>query len=692
VKKCLSLFLLSLLLIIPVLFLYLVTEPQVVGLAADPANDTTSVIFSLQAKSKIGIVETSLTYWSYSGERSTHSCLFKYSSPQQSVEQSYQTSIPTLSIEVVTIWYQWTVRDRLGRKVFSSPQSILYDSHKRQWQVVVTPHFRIFYYADEEVARDTVAPVAEKAYLRVMRVLPFAPSHPIAILLFPSRRDMPTSTGKEFGSSAGRYEIRLSPVGKEKLERIITHELTHVVHMAWSNGKRGPAWLEEGLAEYVSKNADPDYDWEKGIILRDLSRNETFHSKEELRKHPHLFALSERQKFYAESQAMVEYLIEDYGLDKLIQLFESLGEGKGTYTAFKEIYGKSMSMVEEEALQAVQVKFEREREWHEKRETQAMPQSPVIEVVPLAQKGSNRPFMWSPDGRWIAYSSSGRGERKGEADIYISDGKREKLLVSGMGRALVRGWSPDSREILFASFQDGKLRLYRQGMTGEEATPVTLWQEGSSAWLSSGDIVFSSNQDGKGWNLYLIPPYGREPKQLTFFSDGVSTPIPAPDGEKIAFFSESDGGYNLYVLDLNNRQLTNICKLEDPPRSISWSPDSAQLVFDQRRKAGREILIINADGTGHRSLTKDDSYNTNPAWLPDGEWIVFASDRSGKLDLYLMRPDGSHVIQLTTDGLDSFAPIPSPDGKRIAYNVYDQGSLQIYLLTLDLHKLKQLGK
>src|ERR1051325_3130332 len=73
---------------------------------------------------------------------------------------------------------------------------------------------------------------------------------------------------------------------------------------------------------------------------------------------------------------------------------------------------------------------------------------------------------FSPDGRWIAFSS----DRNGNLDVFImpAEGGSVKQLTTHSGDDAVLGWSPDSRGVLFSSQrgEDFMSKLYVVGIDG----------------------------------------------------------------------------------------------------------------------------------------------------------------------------------------------------------------------------------
>jgi len=161
---------------------------------------------------------------------------------------------------------------------------------------------------------------------------------------------------------------------------------------------------------------------------------------------------------------------------------------------------------------------------------------------------------FSPNGKKILFTGKkiekfGRGYGEiGKPDIYITnaDGTNVKILVKEGAEPV---WSPDGKKIAFTSSGDGR----RIAIANADGSNVTLLVEGHSpCWLDGKTIVFVKEvRDSKGRlvpQIFRVDISGKNLTQITNFSfeDFASGDSPpeikklscAPDGKKIAFIIE----------------------------------------------------------------------------------------------------------------------------------------------------------
>jgi Tol biopolymer transport system component len=163
--------------------------------------------------------------------------------------------------------------------------------------------------------------------------------------------------------------------------------------------------------------------------------------------------------------------------------------------------------------------------------------------------------------------------------------------------------------------------------------------DGGPDWSPDGkEIVFASSRAGGG--IFVMDADGANVSQLTTSFDG--QPAWSPDGASIAFASARDGaGWQIYRVYLNDpgdvKQLTTDGTVSSAP---AWSPDGSKIVFE----GSPGLYIMNADGSNQRLLTTSPTgFDGNPAWSPDGRRIVFTRGS----DLWEIAADGSDGRNVT---------------------------------------------
>jgi Tol biopolymer transport system component len=281
----------------------------------------------------------------------------------------------------------------------------------------------------------------------------------------------------------------------------------------------------------------------------------------------------------------------------------------------------------------------------------------------------------SPDGRWIAYSTS--AEKQPNEDIFVlaADGSGEAPVVQHPANDGGMVWSSDGGHLLFTSDRTGTNSLWQIPMKdGKPAGPAQLVKADLGARLlgmGRNGRLFYYVGAGNYLNVYRadLGPDGKVAKAPVIATDSfVNTNKGgdiSPDGKMIAYYSARP-------------QLTVVVKLLETgeerviptPRTVtnqflrgpSWFPDSQSLLVpttDNSRPGTIHWRINISTGPNDEILRGLPGNNFVPA--PVGN--VFYS-REGPDVLVRRDLDSGEVTK---------RPIPgpwfsvSPDGKQIAY-------------------------
>ena len=243
---------------------------------------------------------------------------------------------------------------------------------------------------------------------------------------------------------------------------------------------------------------------------------------------------------------------------------------------------------------------------------------------------------WSPDGKRIAFVS----ERDGHPDvipgwhtseIYVmdADGKNQQNLTNNPSDDRSPSWSPDGKHIVFETDRD--------------------------------------NDRGHNIEIYVMDADGSNPKNLTNNLTEDRYPAWSPDGKRIAFSARREGHvvhnlditYEIYVMDADGGNEQRLTENRHNDMYSSWSPNGERIAFVSDSKGNWEnydIYVMDADGGNQQKLTNHRNWDSSPSWSPNGERIAFMSERDGNTEIYVMDADGDNLQNLTNHLGGDFGP------------------------------------
>ena len=300
----------------------------------------------------------------------------------------------------------------------------------------------------------------------------------------------------------------------------------------------------------------------------------------------------------------------------------------------------------------------------------------------------------SPDGQWIAYTVShvDVAEDKNITDLWMVswDGKQDIQLTRGKESADNPRWSPEGKFLSFTSSREGEAKgsqVWFLDRRGGEAQQLTNVKESLGPYRWSPD----SKQ------LLLTLTVKEEPES----DKGAKPKPPKPIVLDRFHFKQDQEGYlsdrlsHLYLFDIATKKLT---KLTSAPVSgpgsyaegnAEWSPDGKQIAFvsnqstpDPDRVNNSDIFVVNASPASVPSkLTTFTGRDEGPvAWTPDSKQIVYRQGITPHYAIYDMPqmavvPATGGAPELLAPGikLDQWvaAPVLSSGGKSILTDVAD---------------------
>lgn len=184
--------------------------------------------------------------------------------------------------------------------------------------------------------------------------------------------------------------------------------------------------------------------------------------------------------------------------------------------------------------------------------------------------------VWSHDGKKIAFYSFALTHPSRNPAIWVMDpdgGNMKRLVEHGMSPT----WSPDDRQIAFASNRDGgKFQIYAMNSDGSSPRRLTndKGEDSAPSWSPNGsDIAFVSDREGEHPAIFTMAPDGSGQQRLIFSKrQDFCFPAWSLDGSKIAFSA------------LNRVGAQYIAVGEERPKCELWSGEYQMFTVDSDGK------------------------------------------------------------------------------------------------------------
>lgn len=226
----------------------------------------------------------------------------------------------------------------------------------------------------------------------------------------------------------------------------------------------------------------------------------------------------------------------------------------------------------------------------------------------------------APDGGSVVYTSF---LEQNVYEIYILDlnnGNVDKL-TDKLGVLNAPEISPDGTSIIFTRGDPatGKQRIMLMDRNGKDARNIVSgWDP---TWSPDGkQILFASDREG-GTQLFIANRNGTEPHRVTNLPSIRGRSDWSPDGQWIVTYSGPAWNREVYIMNVDGSNVRQLTPSGGNSQGPSFSPDGKWVVFTAyfdhyREDHGCEIYVIRTDGTDLRRLTDNDYCDYQPRWGP----------------------------------------------------------------------------
>lgn len=309
---------------------------------------------------------------------------------------------------------------------------------------------------------------------------------------------------------------------------------------------------------------------------------------------------------------------------------------------------------------------------------------------------------FSPDGKWLAFSS----RQNGNADVYIMPIAGGKIVQLTFHEAddYVDGWSWDSKSVNFNSNRHNVIASYKVNTNGE--TPRRLF--GYDYFNNVHHIAEAPGEDAyyftESWESFMFPHRKRykgdhnpdiryynqttkEYKQLTDYNGKDLWPSMDKDGNLYIASDEANEVYNLYILTEGvKKQLTDFKTAIIRPqvsadgKKVVFVKDYQIFVYDieSQTTSKPEIKIFKNETLATLKSFKTQGKISNFDISPDHKKIVFVS--RGKL--FVSDIKGKYVKEIITSPKERVIEVKwLADNKTILYTRTNYGWTNLFKIS-----------
>jgi hypothetical protein len=244
------------------------------------------------------------------------------------------------------VWWEWKLTDAQGNEILTPRKSLTFTDESIPWQLYHSDSLEINWVeGDQAFARD-LAEAGETALDSLFEITGVELEEVVRVYIYPSSEEMQTATlfapDWSGGLAFAEYRTVLAGVSPDDLtwgREVVAHELTHVLIgvYAFSCVSVLPIWLNEGLAMYAETSVGSSHDAEYNHLYEAVDSNTLLTVREVssiFSNDPDL-----ARQAYAQSLSLVQYLIDEYGQEKMLAFLDAFRDGFSQDQALSQVYG-----------------------------------------------------------------------------------------------------------------------------------------------------------------------------------------------------------------------------------------------------------------------------------------------------------------------------------------------------------------
>ena len=320
---------------------------------------------------------------------------------------------------------------------------------------------------------------------------------------------------------------------------------------------------------------------------------------------------------------------------------------------------------------------------------------------------SNSAAQFSPDGRFIAYSTRASADSS-KRDLFVmaADGSGDTDVSRHPADDYPLGWAPDGRTVFFASDRTGSYGVWSIGVeSGRPQGSAVLVKADVGKLipirLLNGTLYYAVNSVMAEIYLATVDPATGKtlspPTPLKPYFSGPDFAVDwSPDGKSLAYQSIRGGSgdplsapalVSIFTLETGQeRQIRPSLDGLDANDGPRWSPDGRSLLVIARQGTPEHGVYKVAVDTGATTLlvkAPKDQVLLHAVWARDGRSVFYTIGNPTRIvrrDLATGRDTDLVSLQDTPAGVANITL--SPDGQWLAFKAFGAAVKQVVVLSV----------
>jgi hypothetical protein len=241
------------------------------------------------------------------------------------------------------VQYRWRIEDAVGKELTTEWQTVRFDDNRYNWNSLSKGQITLHWYKGDASFAQTLLDSGVEALERLSSDTGAHLEEPVEVYIYASASELRGAmvfpqewTGGFAFVDYGILAIGVAPENLGWGTRAMAHELAHLVTYQMTSNPYGdiPNWLSEGLSMFAEGSLDSTF---KAQLDKAIAHDTLFSVQSLSSAFPSDTASATLS--YAESYSLIDFLLREYGQEKLLNLLQVFKQGATYDDALRQIYG-----------------------------------------------------------------------------------------------------------------------------------------------------------------------------------------------------------------------------------------------------------------------------------------------------------------------------------------------------------------